>query len=216
VVLGKSKGKKLVLASATEDQQFSGGESACHRSSQRFYGHDDRAGIAVAINALGTIFGVVMGWVDIAGAIAAQRYARSPVVTVSIDYMHFIVPIKIGYTVRIRANVTYAGKTSMETEILVDAENTFTGEVRRATSAYLTYVAIDEFGPPAPRSGFPSQYTRRKTQAQSRRETPRAAFSYQQVNCDLRDTCSFSAEKSEWHLLVPAFGEDADGFLFGF
>lgn len=98
-------------------------------------------------NALGTIFGgVVMGWIDIAGAIAAQRYCRSPVVTVSIDYLHFIVPIKIGYTVRIQATVTHAGTTSMETEVVVDAENAITGEVKRATHAYLTYVAIDGQG----------------------------------------------------------------------
>jgi acyl-CoA hydrolase len=100
-------------------------------------------------NALGSIFGgVVMSWVDIAGAIAAQRYARAPVVTVSIDHLHFIVPIKIGYTVKLQARVTYAGKTSMEVECLVDAENSITGEVRRTTKAYLTYVAVDEFGRP--------------------------------------------------------------------
>lgn len=100
-------------------------------------------------NALGTIFGgVVMGWIDIAGAIAAQRYSRSPVVTVSIDYLHFIVPIKIGFTVQINANVTFAGNTSMEVEVLVDAENAITGEIRRATKAFLTYVAVDEFGRP--------------------------------------------------------------------
>src|SRR3954462_15689149 len=93
-------------------------------------------------NALGTIFGgVVMGWIDIAGAIAAQRYCRTPVVTVSIDHLHFIVPIKIGYTVRIMATVTYAGRTSIETEVLVDAENAITGDVRRATNAFLTYVS---------------------------------------------------------------------------
>lgn len=100
-------------------------------------------------NALGTIFGgVIMGWVDIAGAIAAQRYAKSPVVTVSIDYLHFIVPVKIGYVVRIQAQVTFAGRTSMETEILVDAENAITGEIHHATKAYLTYVAIDGNGKP--------------------------------------------------------------------
>lgn len=100
-------------------------------------------------NALGTIFGgTIMSWIDIAGAIAAQKYARSPVVTVSIDYLHFIVPIKIGYCVNVRAEVTYAGKTSMEVECLVDAENTITGEIRHATRAYLTYVAVDEFGRP--------------------------------------------------------------------
>lgn len=106
-------------------------------------------------NSLGNIFGgVVMGWIDIAGAIAAQRHSRSPVVTVSIDYLHFIVPIKIGYTVEIRANITYVGTTSMEIEVIVDAENGITGERRQATKAFLTYVAIDEFGRPKKVSPF--------------------------------------------------------------
>jgi acyl-CoA hydrolase len=89
-----------------------------------------------------------MGWIDIAGASASQRYARSPVVTVSIDYIHFIAPIKTGYSVIIHGAVTYVGNTSMEVEVLVDAENTTTGSIKRATTAYLTYVAIDEYGRP--------------------------------------------------------------------
>ena len=100
-------------------------------------------------NALGTIFGgVVMGWIDIAAAIAALRYARSPAVTVSIDQLHFIVPIKLGYTVQIRAVVTYTGKTSMEIEVNVDAENSITGKVQPATHAFLTFVAVDSKGKP--------------------------------------------------------------------
>ena len=100
-------------------------------------------------NALGTIFGgVVMSWIDIAGAIAAGRHARSPVVTVSIDSLHFIVPIKTGFIVSIQAQVTYVGRTSMEVEAIVNAENFTTGETRKATHAFLTYVAVDEFGRP--------------------------------------------------------------------
>ena len=102
-------------------------------------------------NALGTIFGgVVMSWIDIAAAIAAIRYARSQAVTVSIDYLHFIVPIKIGHTVCISAEVTYVGKTSMEIEVVVEAENSITGQKRKATHAYLTFVAVDEYGKPKP------------------------------------------------------------------
>jgi acyl-CoA hydrolase len=100
-------------------------------------------------NSHGTVFGgIVMSWIDVAGAIAASRYARSPVVTVSIDYMHFIVPIKVGYTVLIHGTVTYVGRSSMEVECVVEAENSITGEVRKATTAFLTYVAVDEFGRP--------------------------------------------------------------------
>ena len=124
-------------------------------------------------NAHGSIFGgVVMSWIDIAGAIAAQRYSRSPVVTVSIDHLHFIVPVRLGYTVRIHARVTYAGRTSMEVECLVDAENAITGEVRRTTKAYLTYVAIDEFGRPKPVPEFKARTAAEKRElkeAQKRR-----------------------------------------------
>ena len=106
-------------------------------------------------NALGTIFGgVVMGWIDVAGAIAAMRFARRPVVTVSIDYLHFIVPIKKGNTVLTRARVTYSGKTSMEVEVLVEAENSITGVTKKATHAYLTYVAVDDNGDPTPVPAF--------------------------------------------------------------
>jgi len=100
-------------------------------------------------NALGTIFGgVVMGWVDVAAAIACMRYCRSPVVTLSIDYLHFIAPIKTGYTACIFAHVSYVGNTSMEVEVTVDAENSITGDIKRATKAYLTFVALDEKGRP--------------------------------------------------------------------
>lgn len=102
-------------------------------------------------NALGTIFGgVVMGWIDIAGAIAAMRFARRPVVTVSIDSLHFIVPIKKGNTVLTKARVTWVGKTSMEVEVLVEAENSITGVTKTATHAFLTYVAVDDNGDPTP------------------------------------------------------------------
>lgn len=100
-------------------------------------------------NALGTIFGgVVMSWIDVAGAIAAMQYSRSHVVTVSVDYLHFIAPIKTGFTVKVEATVTYAGTTSMEVQILVFSENSITGDRRQATHAYLTYVAVDEFNRP--------------------------------------------------------------------
>ena len=100
-------------------------------------------------NVHGTIFGgVIMSWIDIAGAIAAARHSRSAVVTVSLDSLHFIAPVKVGYTVLVHASVTYAGSTSMEVEIFVEAENSLTGDVKRATTAFLTYVAVDEFGRP--------------------------------------------------------------------
>jgi len=125
-------------------------------------------------NALGAIFGgVVMGWVDIAGAIAAMRFARRPVVTVSIDSLHFIVPIRTGNTVLTKARVTWAGTTSIEVEILVEAENSITGVTKKATHAFLTYVAIDDNGDPTPVPKFvpktPEEQTRYNEAAERRK-----------------------------------------------
>jgi len=130
-------------------------------------------------NALGNIFGgTVMAWIDVAGAIAAKRYSRNNVVTVSVDYLHFIVPIKIGYTVIINAEVSYAGKTSMEVEISVYAENSVTGDVRPATKAYFTYVALDEFNRPTPVTPFTADTPaeKKKLKEAIKRREQRLAF----------------------------------------
>jgi acyl-CoA hydrolase len=102
-------------------------------------------------NALGTIFGgQIMSWIDICGAIAAGRHARRVVVTASVDALHFISPVKVGHIVHIRATVNFAGRTSMEVGVRVDAENAITGQTFHATTAYLTFVALDDAGRPAP------------------------------------------------------------------
>ncbi len=130
-------------------------------------------------NALGTIFGgVVMSWIDVAGAIATMQYSRSHVVTVSVDYLHFIAPIKTGFTVRVEARVTYAGTTSMEVECLVFSENSITGDRRQATHAYLTYVAVDEFNRPrkVPPLVPSTPEEKRKMQEAEKRRKARLAF----------------------------------------
>src|SRR4051812_15000028 len=91
-------------------------------------------------NALNTIFGgVIVSWVDIAAAIVAQRHASQPVVTASIDALNFVAPVYVGWVVNLKASVNYAGKTSMEIGVRVDAENPITGEKFHTASAYLTF-----------------------------------------------------------------------------
>jgi len=100
-------------------------------------------------NSLGTVFGgVIMSWIDIAGAIAAQRHARKVVVTASIDDLSFVSSVKKGWIVQLRARVNYTSRTSMEVGVRVDAENPLTGEWHHTSSAYLTFVAIDDAGKP--------------------------------------------------------------------
>lgn len=102
-------------------------------------------------NALGTIFGgKVMAWIDIAAAMAAGRHARQIVVTASIDALHFLAPVKLGQFVHIRASVNYTSRTSMEVGVRVESENPLTGEMTHTSTAYTTFVALDEKGHPTP------------------------------------------------------------------
>lgn len=96
-------------------------------------------------NAHGSIFGgVVMSWIDICAAIAAQRHCGKPVVTASVDALQFVAPVLKGWVVNLRASVNFAGRTSMEIGVRVDAENPTTGETFHTASAYLSFVALDE------------------------------------------------------------------------
>jgi uncharacterized protein (TIGR00369 family) len=92
--------------------------------------------------------GWIMKLVDEAGALACMRHAQRRVVTVSVDSFVFREPIKIGDLVILTAEVTYSGRTSMEAEVQVVAENPITGERTHTNTAYLVYVALDDDGHP--------------------------------------------------------------------
>ncbi|MFP2961565.1 acyl-CoA thioesterase [Myxococcus sp. 1LA] len=116
--------------------------------------------------------GKVMQWIDICGAVAAQRHCRQVVVTASMDDLHFHAPIKVGWVALLHGRVLAAFRTSMEVGVTVHAENPLTGERHLTTSALLTFVAIDKDGnrvpvPPlqmetdADRAAFQEAQTRR-------------------------------------------------------
>jgi len=101
-------------------------------------------------NNLGNVHGGwIMKLVDEAGALACMRHAQRRVVTVAIDQMSFRQPIRIGDLVILNAQVTYAGRTSMEAEVQVTAEDPVTGEQTHTNTAYLVYVALNREGEPA-------------------------------------------------------------------
>lgn len=103
------------------------------------------------VNNLGNVFGgVVLAMVDRVAAVAAMRHAGRPCVTASIDRVDFREPILSGELVTCHAQVNYVGRTSMEVEVRVEAENLLTREVRHTNLCYLTFVAIDEDGKPVP------------------------------------------------------------------
>jgi uncharacterized protein (TIGR00369 family) len=102
-------------------------------------------------NVLGNVHGGwVMKLVDEAGALSCMRHAQRKVVTVAIDSMTFRQPIRIGDLVILNAEVSYVGRTSMEVEVHVIAENPISGERTSTNTAYLVYVALDDVGRPTP------------------------------------------------------------------
>ncbi|MEJ7760283.1 MAG: acyl-CoA thioesterase [Gemmatimonadaceae bacterium] len=100
-------------------------------------------------NNLDHVFGgVILAMMDTAAAVSAIRHARVSCVTVSVDRVDFREPIHLGDLVVMKCSVNFAGRTSMEVGVRVEAENLQTGIRRHTNSCYLTFVAIDRNGRP--------------------------------------------------------------------
>jgi acyl-CoA hydrolase len=98
-------------------------------------------------NPLGFLLGGrVMHLVDMAGALAAMRHARCPVVTASVDHMTFLHPVHIGQLVTLKSSVNRVFRTSMEVGVKVFVEDLVTGQRKHTSSAYLTFVTMDAAG----------------------------------------------------------------------
>ncbi len=95
-------------------------------------------------NMLNTMMGGrLMHWMDIVGAISAQKHSNSLVVTASVDNISFRNPIHLGQVVTLQAQVTRAFNTSMEVYINVTAEDIPRNIKFESNSAFFTFVAID-------------------------------------------------------------------------
>jgi acyl-CoA hydrolase len=100
-------------------------------------------------NSLGNVLGGhILKLCDECGGIVAARHARRPSVTVAIDSMTFHEPVRVGQFLTLSGRITYVGRTSMEVEVRVEAEDLLTGERTHTNSAYFIYVALDEQGKP--------------------------------------------------------------------
>ncbi len=98
-------------------------------------------------NQLGNILGgKVMHWIDLAAAITANRHAGHVAVTASMDSLEFLHPIRVGEVVHLVAQVNWVGRTSMEIGVDVYGENMDTGEKRKTSTAFLTFVALNQAG----------------------------------------------------------------------
>jgi acyl-CoA thioesterase YciA len=102
-------------------------------------------------NANGDIFGGwVMSQMDIAGGIAGVDRAQGRVVTVAVDAMTFIRPVRIGDVLCVYTRVTSVGRTSMKIQIEAWARRFQAGFREKVTEATFTFVAIDDEGRPRP------------------------------------------------------------------
>ena len=102
-------------------------------------------------NPSGDIFG---GWVlsqmDIAAGICSRERARCRVVTVALDGMHFIRPVKVGDILGVYTEVTQVGNSSMEIHVEAWVQRGRSHHTVKVTQANFTMVAIDEDGHPKP------------------------------------------------------------------
>jgi acyl-CoA hydrolase len=98
-------------------------------------------------NTLGNLLGGrLMHFIDMTGAMAAYRHARTYIVTAAMDHIDFIRPVHLGNLVTLKSSVNRAFTSSMEVGVKVWAEDTQTGVQSHVASAFLVFVAIDKNG----------------------------------------------------------------------
>jgi uncharacterized protein (TIGR00369 family) len=91
--------------------------------------------------------GVLLKLADECGGIAAMRHAgRGQVTTAAIDSFTYLTPVRVGERVELWAEVTWVGRTSIETRIEIFAESVETAERRMVALGYGLYVALDDAG----------------------------------------------------------------------
>jgi acyl-CoA hydrolase len=117
--------------------------------------------------------GVIMRFCDEVAGIAAIRHCGARVVTAGMDRMTFMHPVHVGQLVTVRASVNAAWRTSMEVGVRVDSEDVITRRIAHTSTAYLTMVALDDDGRPAPVPALLAETPeerRRENEAQLRRD----------------------------------------------
>jgi acyl-CoA hydrolase len=108
---------------------------------------------AVDVNLYGTVHGgVIMQFIDEVAGAAAARHSGGTAVTVAIDEIAFLEPVRVGDLVHAYAQVNWTGTSSMEVGVRVEAErwNLAGTEPMVVATAYLVFVGVDAVGRPRP------------------------------------------------------------------
>ena len=99
----------------------------------------------------GTIFGgVILSYIDQAGAVGAIRRGCRQVVTVAMDQVIFHQPVQVGDLVSFYADIIKMGRTSLKVLVIVEATRRLDGNVVAVTEAEVTYVNVDTAGTSVP------------------------------------------------------------------
>ncbi|MFC3096516.1 acyl-CoA thioesterase [Alteraurantiacibacter palmitatis] len=105
-------------------------------------------------NAYGDIFG---GWLvsimDNAAGLTAARHSKGRAVTVAMDGMQFLQPVKVGCEVSVYTTIEKVGRTSMVIAVEAWRRERHSEDAAKVTQAKFTFVAIDDNGKPRPVEG---------------------------------------------------------------
>jgi acyl-CoA thioesterase YciA len=103
-------------------------------------------------NALGTIFGgIILSYIDQAGAVEAHRHAVGRLVTVAMREVVFHAPVFVGDLVSFFTETLRLGRTSISVKVTVEAERGYQGAGRvKVTEAEIVYVHVDRNNRPLP------------------------------------------------------------------
>ena len=103
-------------------------------------------------NAMGTIFGgIILSYIDQAGAVDGYRYVSGKLVTVSMREVEFHHPVFVGDVVSFYTDILRFGRTSMTVKVTVEAERRIRGQGQvKVTEAEVVYVHVDDHNRPIP------------------------------------------------------------------
>jgi acyl-CoA hydrolase len=123
--------------------------------------------MASHVNGIHRLFGgQLMSWIDVVAAVEAKRHAKSGVTLLAVDNLKFLSPVFMDETVSLEADITWAGRTSMEIRVFTYVEK-LNGDKKLVNTAYLVFVAIDNEGNPVQVPEFIPETEEQKVEWQS-------------------------------------------------
>lgn len=105
-------------------------------------------------NGNGSIFGgVILSYIDLAGAVEASRHTNHKIVTVAMDKVVFKKPVFVGDLISFYTDTLSIGTKSVTVQVTVRAMRHKTGEVVDVTEAQCVFVAINDNNESVPLEG---------------------------------------------------------------